>query len=321
VPFHGNSRRPLADLGIVRISALLAPFVLAGCTAGVPLPPQAAALNNAGIDALARGDLETAGARFAVALEYSPRFVDALANLGIVEMERGNFARSRLLLERARRINPDVAQPHHALGVLEERERRPDRASEHYYEALAVDPGFAPARSNLARLLFAFGLVEEALVQYQRLVQVAPDDPVAFSALAETLVRLGRVTEADTVLGDALERFPEAPELVLLDARRSLRRGDAPAAIERLAPLTGQRDELGAAALAWTATAELARGQPEAAVAAAQRALRLDPESSVATYALAVGLAAQGSPDAGPWLERARRHVPDDPVLRILPKR
>jgi Flp pilus assembly protein TadD len=299
--------RVLTDVGDMRHLRLLSAVLVAGCTAGVPLPPAALSLNNAGIEALARGDLETADARFSVALEYSPRFVDALVNLGIVEMQRGNFARARQLLERARRINPDVAQPHHGLGVLAERERRADRASEHYYEALRVDPGFAPARSNLARLLFGFGQVEEALVQYQRLVEVAPDDPVAFAGLAETLVRLGRTSESDAVLARASLRFPDAPELALLDARRSLRSGDAGAALVRLEPLARRRDEVGAQALAWTAAAELSRGELESAVAAARTALRLDPEGSVATYVLAVCLARGGSPDAAPWVAKARR--------------
>jgi tetratricopeptide (TPR) repeat protein len=302
----------------MQFSSILALVVLAGCTAGVPLPPRALALNNAGIEALAKGDLETADARFSVALEYSPRFVDALTNLGIVEMERGNFVRARQLFERARRINPDVAQPHHALGVLEERERRPDRASEHYYEALRVDPGFGPTRSNLARLLFAFGSVEEALVQYKRLVEVAPDDPSASAGLAETLVRLNRIAESDTVLTHGLERFPDAPELVLLDARRSLRMGDVAHALVRLEPLASRRDELGAAALGWIATAELSRGELESAVTAARHALRLDPESSVATYVLAVCLGTLGSADAAPWLARAKGLSPHDPVLLRL---
>ena len=74
------------------------------------------------------------------------------------------------------RLNPDVAQPHHGLGVLAERERRPDIASRHYQEALHVDPGFAPARANFARLLFDAGYVEDSMVQFKRLVEVAPDD-------------------------------------------------------------------------------------------------------------------------------------------------
>ncbi|HTQ07446.1 MAG TPA: tetratricopeptide repeat protein [Polyangiaceae bacterium] len=289
---------------------------LAGCSAGAPLPPPAAALNAAGVEALARGDLETADARFSVALEYSPRFVEALVNLGLVELERGNFARARLLCERARRYNPDVAQPHHALGVLAERERRPDEASRHYYDALRVDPGFAPARNNLARLLFRGGFVEEALVQYERLVEVAPADPNAAAGLVETLARLGRYGEADARLGAALERFPHAAPLLVLDARRALRQGARETAISTLLPLADRHDEIGAAALAWLATAELASGRPSEASVSARRALSLDPESTVATYALALALRELDAPDAAAWLARARRTSPFDPLLQ-----
>ncbi|HVR18768.1 MAG TPA: hypothetical protein VMS65_03705, partial [Polyangiaceae bacterium] len=100
------------------------------------------------------------------------------------------------------------------------------------------------------------------------------------------------------------------------DARRSLRTGDAASALARLEPLARRRDEIGAAALGWTATAELSRGELEAAVAAARLALQLDPGDAVATYVLAVCLGAQGSPDAGPWLVRARKNAPSDPLLR-----
>ena len=293
---------------------------MVGCSAGAPLPPQAAALNAAGVEALGRGDLETADARLSVALEYSPRFVEALVNLGLVELERGNFARARLLCERARRINPDVAQPHHALGILAERVRRPDQASAHYYDALRVDPGFAPARANLARLLFRGGLVEEALVQYERLVEVAPSDPGAAASLTETLVRLGRYEEADARLAAALARFSDAPELLLLHARAELRRGRTENAVATLVPLSARHDELGAAALGWLATAELSRGHAEAALLAARQALRLDPENTVATYALALSLRELGSPEAEPWLARARRTSPGDRLLESRPR-
>jgi len=292
--------------------------LLTGCSAGVPLPPAAAALNTAGVEALAAGDLETADARLSLALEYSPRFVEALVNLGLVELERGNFTRARMLFERARRTNPDVAQPHHALGVLEERERRPDRASANYYEALRVDPGFAPARNNLGRLLFAGGLVEEALVQYERLVELVPDDPHAAAGLVETLVRLRRFDEADHRLESARRKSPDAPELALLEARRALREGRVAEAVAELAPLTARHDELAAAALGFLATAELARQRPDQAVLAARRALGLAPDDAVATYALALALGALRSPDALAWVRRARRTAPTDPLLTEL---
>jgi tetratricopeptide (TPR) repeat protein len=280
---------------------------LSGCSGTAPLPPRAVALNRAGAEALARGDLETADARLSLALEYSPRFVEALVNQGLVELQRGNFDRARELLMRARRLNEDVAQPHHALGVLAERQARPDLASRHYYEALAVDPGFEPARANLARLLFDAGMLEEALVQYKRLAEAAPGLAEAPIGLAETLLRLGRIAEAEAVAGAARERFPDAAELKVLAARSLLRRGEIEPAIELLAPLGYGRDEVAASALAWLATAELLRHRPRQALGAAERALALEPSSPVATYAMARALEALGDPAALSWQRRARQ--------------
>jgi tetratricopeptide (TPR) repeat protein len=200
-----------------------------------------------------------------------------------------------------------VAQPHHALGVLAERQARPDEASRNYYEALAVDPGFGPSRANLARLLFDAGMLEEALVQFKRLIEATPEAPEAHVGLAETLLRLGRTQEAEALTRSARERFPEAPELVVLHARSLLRKGDVAGAVELLTPLGYGRDEVAAQALAWLATAELLRDQPRLAVGAAKRALELDPRSPVATYALAHALEALGDPAAFTWLRRAQR--------------
>ena len=281
-------------------------FSLLGCAGTAPLPPKALALNRAGAEALARGDLETADARLSLALEYSPRFVEALVNQGLVELQRGNFERARELITRARRVNSDVAQPHHALGILAERQARPDEASQHYYAALAVDPGFAPSRANLARLLFDAGMLEEALVQFKRLSEVAADSPEAQQGLAETLLRLGRIDEAEAVTRVARERFPESAELTVLAARSLLRKGDVGRAIALLSPLGYGRDDVAASALGWLATAELLRGEPRLAVGAAKRALELEPSSPVATYAMAQALEALGDPSAIAWQRRAR---------------
>lgn len=278
-----------------------------GCAGSAPLPPQAVALNRAGAEALARGDLETADARFNLALEYSPRFVEALVNQGLVELQRGNFDRARELFTRARRLNEDVAQPHHALGVLAERQARPDEASRHYYEALAVDPGFEPARANLARLLFDAGMLEEALVQFKRLVEVAPRSAEAQLGLAETLLRLGRVAEAEAITHAAAERHPDEPDLKVLEARALMRRGQIERAIELLLPLGYGHDDVAAHALGWLATAELLRGESRRAVGAAERALALDPDSRVAIYVMGQALESLGDPAALAWQERARR--------------
>src|SRR5260221_3709970 len=65
------------------------------CATTVQLPAEALELNAAGARAIGEGQLSVAEARLSVALEYSPRFVEAWVNLGYVELGRGNFEQAR----------------------------------------------------------------------------------------------------------------------------------------------------------------------------------------------------------------------------------
>jgi tetratricopeptide (TPR) repeat protein len=287
------------------------------CTGTAPLAPKAVALNQAGTEALAQGNLEMAEARFALALEFHPRFVEALTNLGLVEMQRGNLTRAKVLFERARRINADLAQPHHALGVVAERERRPDVASDHYREALRVNPGFGPSRANLARMLFAAARYDEAREQFARLVEVEPALLAGRTGLAETLLQLGRVGESDAVLDRARADFGQAPEIILLEARRHLRRGSIAEAEAMLLPLAQGEDDTARAAWSWIAAGRLAGRNGPAALEAAEKALQLDRNDAIATFVVAMTLAEANDRRAAAWLERAHALAPRNPMLAL----
>lgn len=286
-----------------------------GCAGSTPLPPRAVALNALGAMALQEGDLEAAGARLELALEYNPEFVEAVTNLGLVELQRGNLTRARQLLSRAKRLNPDLAEPHHGLGVLSEREYRPDLAQAHYQAALAVDPGFVPARSNLAALFLADALYEDALLQFRRLYEVAPESVLGHRGLAESLLALQRFDEAFAVVEAALSEFPGDPGLCISLGRLALQAGDVPQTLEILAPIALLEDDYGASARAWSAVGFLTVGQTERAVGAAQSALGLVPDHPLATYALAVGLDALDAPEAEQWLEQAAHLNPNNPEI------
>ena len=285
---------PAACFGLVALLHL-------GCSSRPPLPPEAITLNDQGIRFLAQGELETADARFRLALEYNPHFIEALVNLGLVELERGNFTRAGQLLDRARRINEHVAQPHHGLGVLAERMGDREAAAAHYRSALAVDPGFAPARLNLARLLFDANELYHAKEEFSKLIQVTPNIAEAYAGLAETLIRLGRRSESERIVKSQASRFPESSELQVLLARSELRNGRIDEAVQRLSALTRRGDADAALAFSWLAVAELARSRPEYAIGAAKRALALDAESRVARHALRTALGLLGDPRASEW--------------------
>jgi tetratricopeptide (TPR) repeat protein len=296
-------------------AALALASALEGCGGTAPLPPAAIALNAAGAEALAAGDLEAATASLEVALEYNPEFVEALSNLGLVELTRGNFARALQLLERAVRLNPEVVQPHHGLGVLAEREHRPDLASRHYREALRLDPGFAPARANLARLLLQSGHVEHALVQYRKLRQVAPGSMSGASGYVECLLLLARIDEAKAELAHALGQFGEAAPLVLLQARLWVHAARLDSARQLLLPLAQGRDDYAVEANAWLGVIALSDGEAELALDAARRALALDDQHPLTLFVAATCLDALDDVEADAWLRRALAANPNNPQL------
>jgi len=276
---------------IFRVLAVALAAVLSlasvACSTVPPLPPKAAELNQSGAEALAAGDLKTAEARLAVALEYSPRFTEAWVNLGYVELRRGNLDLAQRHFSKARSLNPDLPAPHHALGLLADRRDRQKEAEAHYRAALKVDPGFVPSRVNLARRLFQRGAHEDAREQFLRLTQVEPDAVLGYVGLAECLLRLDREAEADGVIDRARTRFGERPELLVLHARQMLRRGAPAEAEEILAPLTDDADKSRAAdAWAWIAVARLDRGDRAGARAAAGEALKIDETDAVAKEVL-----------------------------------
>ena len=255
----------------------------------MPLPAQALALNAAGARAIGEGQLGVAEASLSVALEYSPRFVEAWVNLGYVELARGNFEQARHDFLRARNLNQDLAAPHHALGLLADEQGRGAEAEQHYRAALKVDPGFAPSRANLARRLFARGQYENAREQFERLMEVAPDATEGWVGDAEALRQLGRPSQAEAVVARAMERFGDVPALRLLRAREQVERGEWQEAETLLAPLAGSADSARAsAAWAWIAIARIGRRDIEGASEAARAALAIDRDDAVARYALEV---------------------------------
>ncbi len=260
-------------------------FCLAACSNSAPLPPRAALLNHDGAAALAAGDLATAEARFALAIEYSPRFVEAYVNLGNVELKRGNLDLARRHYTKARDLNSDLPAPHHALGLLADERDLGGEAEKHYRMAIKVDPGFLAARTNLARRLYKRRAFDDACEQFLRLTELDAGDLSGWTGLVETFLRLGREGEADDALARAREHLGDVTELRLLVARQMLRRGVYAEAEDELAPLTSDLDHARqGAAWGWIAVARFGRGDCAGALRAAREAILIDRADPVAAH-------------------------------------
>jgi predicted Zn-dependent protease len=159
-------------------------------------------------------------------------------------------------------------------------------------------------------MLFTAGRYDEAREQFLRLVEVDPGQLAGRTGLAETLLKLGRDGESDGVLDKAIHDFGNAPELVILLARRNIRQGDLGSAETMLLAVTGAKDDNARAAWSWLAMARLTRADYAGAFEACEKAFALDRNDALATYVVAMALRATHDARALAWLERAHLLAP-----------
>jgi tetratricopeptide (TPR) repeat protein len=106
-------------------------------------------------------------------------------------------------------LNPDSAREHLLLAeTLREKQDFP-RAEAEYSKALALEPGFPPARLGLATLYWDTSQFDKALPALENVLQSMPEDPEANYMLAAILAQRHQFEEALPHLGKALAGRPE----------------------------------------------------------------------------------------------------------------
>jgi arylsulfatase A-like enzyme/Flp pilus assembly protein TadD len=102
---------------------------------------------------------------------------------------------------------------HQLLGTITLLAGDPEQASGHFQSALALDPEHRQSLLGLANAYAELGRIDEAVVGYRRLLEVAGQDAKATMALARIHVDRGELSEAQRVLTAAAERR-EPPAVV-----------------------------------------------------------------------------------------------------------
>jgi tetratricopeptide (TPR) repeat protein len=99
------------------------------------------------------------------------------------------------------------------MGTLAAARGQADLAVEAYLQALALDPGFLPARFNLANLYKAMGRNRDAEMILREGIATAPDEGELFYSLGLLLAEDRHYQEAAGALGSAVELMPERPRV------------------------------------------------------------------------------------------------------------
>ncbi len=87
-----------------------------------------------------------------------------------------------------------------------------DDAMVHYQKALQIKPDYAEAHNNLGIALFRKGSVDEAIAHFQKALQIKPDFAEAQNNLGNALLKKGSVAEAIVHYQKALQIKPDFAE-------------------------------------------------------------------------------------------------------------
>ncbi|MGO8742757.1 MAG: tetratricopeptide repeat protein [Limisphaerales bacterium] len=121
---------------------------------------------------------------------------------------------SELLWTHTLACTSDNCVAHNNLGNALLQKGSVNEAMVHYQKALQIKPDFAEAHINLGTALLQKGKVDEAMVHYQKALQINPDYAEAHLNLANALLKKGRVAEAITHLQKTLQIKPDSPDVL-----------------------------------------------------------------------------------------------------------
>jgi Flp pilus assembly protein TadD len=210
--------------------------------------------------------------------------------LGTSLWQAGRLEEATAKLREAAALAPGQAEPRHRLGRLLILRGEAAAAAAALQEAARLAPDSAPVELDLGRALEAAGRTEEAEAAYRRALALDPDLSAAHYTLGTLLARTGRREEAEKEIAvyrrdfqqQQERRFRNASRRAELDLGRTLL--EAGKLEEALTQFARHPDD--AEFLRGSADALSRLGRHADAVAALERARRLDPDSPALAWQL-----------------------------------
>ncbi|WP_299300572.1 tetratricopeptide repeat-containing sulfotransferase family protein [uncultured Litoreibacter sp.] len=142
------------------------------------------------------GEVDKAIQQFQMAVEISPNYALARANLGAAQVVEKQYERAIPNLEKAIELDGTVLDAHLNLAQAFIRTNRFDAAINALFRVLAIDPQSAAAHVNLSLALFRRERHEAAEHHARRAIELAPNAAEAWLNLGMTLAASGRMDEA-----------------------------------------------------------------------------------------------------------------------------
>lgn len=173
-------------------------LILCGCPIVVPQISQE--YNAVCARLMMAGQLDEADAACDHALEYQPRYWDALHNKGMIAQARGDKKKAKQFYIEALRANQNMKSSLNSLGAMEMEEGQLEAAASHFKAALVVEPSYLEARRNMGAVHLQQKKFADAVKDFRQLLLVEPNLVEGHLGLASGLMAQEKFDEACQVL-------------------------------------------------------------------------------------------------------------------------
>ena len=161
-----------------------------------------------------RDVLANAGPAAERALELDDQLGEAYASLGTVRFLQRDFPAAEQAYKRALELNPNYAPAYHGYGLLLRRGfSRKEEALELHLTALGLYPLSTPINMAVVEDYHELGRFEDALAGCQRIIEIDPDYPRAYTIMADLYWEVfAQLDEGVRWLHKAVELDPGNPD-------------------------------------------------------------------------------------------------------------
>ena len=148
------------------------------------------------------------------ALELDRQLGEAYSSMGGLRLLQGDFTGSETAYQRAIQLSPNYAPAYLGYGMLMKRGfGRVDAALELHQTALGLDPLSTPINMAVVEDLHELGRFEEVRERCQRVIDIDPDYPRAYTIMADLYWEVfGELDQAVLWLHKAIELDPGNPD-------------------------------------------------------------------------------------------------------------
>ncbi len=245
--------------------------------------------------------------------QTAPDSAEAMALLAQVQLSSGDATASIASLEKALRLAPGTPELHYRLALAQLAAKRTREARANLEKALAAERGHVQALDTLIQLDVSENKADAALARIRQIQARFPDSHIGYDREGALHMAQGRPALAIPAYRQAIERGAQAGTLIMLH-RALLATGKVAEADQELTRWLGTHPQ-DQAAKAYFAEYKMLRGEDHAAIAQYEQLLRDTPDNPIMLNNLAVLYQRTGDSRALATAQRALELAPESATV------